>query len=63
MQVRLDDGQIREAYIQNGQSVAFTFDESAWLRLGNAGGVEVLLNGEPVDVDAVPGQVKTLSFP
>ncbi|MFW5836971.1 MAG: RodZ domain-containing protein [Desulfovibrionaceae bacterium] len=43
--------------------MAFTFDESAWLRLGNAGGVEVLLNGEPVDVDAVPGQVKTLSFP
>jgi cytoskeleton protein RodZ len=63
MQARVDDGRIKEAYIRNGQTVAFTFDETLWLRLGNAGGVKLMLNGEPMELDARPGQVKTLTLP
>jgi cytoskeleton protein RodZ len=63
MQAQLDDGQIREAFIRDGQSVTFTFEEHGWVRLGNAGGVHVTFNGAPVPIDAGEGQVKTLHFP
>jgi cytoskeleton protein RodZ len=63
LQAQLDDGQIREAFIRDGQSVTFTFEDQGWVRLGNAGGVQVTFNGASVPFDGVEGQVKTLHFP
>ena len=57
------DGSTRDVYLRPGESIALHFDDTLELRLGNAGGVTLLYNGEEVDVEATSGEVKTLRFP
>ncbi|MFO7717944.1 MAG: RodZ domain-containing protein [Thermodesulfobacteriota bacterium] len=57
------DGSTRDVYLRRGESIALHFDDTLELRLGNAGGVTLLYNGEEVDVEATSGEVKTLRFP
>ena len=57
------DGSTRDVYLRPGETIPLHFDESLELRLGNAGGVSLMYNGESVAVDASSGEVKTLRFP
>ena len=46
--VRSDEGEPQEALLQPGETARWKADERFFLTLGNAGGVEVSLNGEPL---------------
>lgn len=59
----VDNGEPTDVTLRPGESKSFLFNESLTLRLGNAGGVDVFVNGEEHDFEAVSGQVKTLVFP
>ncbi len=61
---RVDGGQgpAVDIVLQPGQSHALHFNTGLELKLGNAGGVSVTLNGEPVALQAHSGQVRTLTF-
>ena len=48
--------------LQPGQSRTLHFRKDLELKLGNAGGVSVTLNGEKVALQAQSGQVRTLNF-
>lgn len=57
----VDDSR-REVYLRPGESITLEFENSARIILGNAGGVDVYLNGEPYPFEASSGEVKTLEF-
>jgi hypothetical protein len=57
MAVRADDGQQREALLQKGQIARFVADTGFVVTVGNAGGVELSLNGKPMPLLGVSGQV------
>ncbi|MFW5792516.1 MAG: helix-turn-helix domain-containing protein [Desulfohalobiaceae bacterium] len=52
----------QDVYLEPGQSRQFSFDQALELRLGNGGGVEMSLNGEPYPLEAASGEVVVLSF-
>ena len=43
-------------------SVKLTAKDALTVRLGNAGAVDITFNGNPVQVTAADGEVKTLNF-
>jgi hypothetical protein len=57
MAVRSDDGQARRVLLQKGQIVRFVADTRFVITVGNAGGVEVSLNGKPIPPLGARGQV------
>lgn len=57
------DGSSKEFVIQEGDSLTLPYKESLKVKLGNAGGVDILSNGNPFEFDAPKGKVKTLEFP
>lgn len=57
MAVRSDDGQEREVLLQQGQTARFVADTRFVVTVGNAGGVELSLNGNPMPSLGAPGQV------
>ncbi|MFO7729017.1 MAG: DUF4115 domain-containing protein [Desulfonatronovibrio sp.] len=57
----VDDSR-REVYLRSGENITLEFENSARIILGNAGGVDVYLNGEPYLFEASSGEVKTLEF-
>ncbi|HSD52059.1 MAG TPA: RodZ domain-containing protein [Candidatus Methylomirabilis sp.] len=64
MVVRADAGQEREVLLQKGQTARFSADAGFVVTIGNAGGVELTLNGEPVPSLGASGQViRDLSLP
>jgi cytoskeleton protein RodZ len=64
MAVRADGGQEREVLLQRGQTARFSADAGFVVTIGNAGGVELILNGEPVPPLGVSGQViRDLALP
>ncbi|MFK4765198.1 helix-turn-helix domain-containing protein [Desulfobaculum sp. SPO524] len=48
--------------LRPGQQKLLRFAENMTVKLGNAGGVTVTLNGAPYDFKGEPGQVRTLRF-
>jgi cytoskeleton protein RodZ len=62
LRAEVDDKE-RDMYLRPGESVTFRFKESLVLKLGNAGGVELLYDGEPHELEAKSGEVKTVRFP
>lgn len=62
-QVQIDGGEIKKFYVQNGQAARFAYGKSLWLRLGNPAAVTLVHNGQPVKIEAAPGQVRTITFP
>ena len=56
------DDESRDHFLRPGDSIEVEYTGSMRLRLGNAGGVSISLNGEPYDLDAASGEVKTLEF-
>lgn len=51
-----------DVMLQSGQAKQLRFRKSLEVKLGNGGGVKILLNGEPHSFAAQSGQVKTLLF-
>jgi hypothetical protein len=57
MAVRSDDGQERQVLLQQGQTARFVADTRFVVTVGNAGGVELSLNGKPMPPLGRAGQV------
>lgn len=57
MAVRADGGQERQVLLQKGQMARFVADTRFVVTVGNAGGVELLLNGRPMPSLGRSGQV------
>jgi cytoskeleton protein RodZ len=55
--VRADDGERRQLLLQTGQVARFVADTGFVVTLGNAGGVDLTLNGTPVPSAGKSGQV------
>jgi cytoskeleton protein RodZ len=57
------DGEPRVAEMRvQGESLQLLAEERVTLRLGNAGAVEVEVNGRPFDLDATPGEVRAVEI-
>ena len=56
------DDESRDYFLRPGDSIEVEYTGSMRLRLGNAGGVSISLNGEPYDLDAASGEVRTVEF-
>ncbi len=64
MRVRADGGEEREVLLQKGQTVRFGAEKGFVVTVGNAGGVQLTLNGEPLPSLGAPGQVvRDLAIP
>jgi|GEM_PF-1658236 len=50
----------REVYLRPGESFSVEFEDFVQITLGNAGGVDIYLNGSLYPFDAASGQVKTI---
>jgi cytoskeleton protein RodZ len=62
--VRADGGQEQQVLLQRGQTARFAAETGFLVTLGNAGGVHLSLNGEPLPSFGVSGQViRDLSIP
>ncbi len=51
----------RDVYLRPGESASYEFEDFARITLGNAGGVDIFLNGEPYPFEASSGEVKTFT--
>jgi cytoskeleton protein RodZ len=58
----IDGDTVRDFTLKPGQSIVLRFKDSLMVKFGNAGGVDLRLNGEDYKVNAASGQVKTLRF-
>jgi cytoskeleton protein RodZ len=64
MRVRADGGEEREVLLQKGQTVRFGAEKGFVVTIGNAGGVQLTLNGEPLPSLGASGQVvRDLAIP
>jgi cytoskeleton protein RodZ len=57
MRVRADGGEEREVLLQRGQTVRFGAEKGFLVTVGNAGGIELSLNGESLPSLGASGQV------
>ena len=58
-----DNTDTRQFSLRKGDTFALTFSKKLVLKLGNAGGVRLRLDGRELDPPGEIGQVKTLTFP
>jgi cytoskeleton protein RodZ len=58
-----DDTDTRQFSLRQGDTFALTFNKKLVLKLGNAGGVRLRLDGRDLEPPGTIGQVKTLTFP
>ncbi len=56
------DGNIKWFLLTPEKSFSLNFKDDLWLRLGNAGGVKILMNDEELPLNFKIGSVKTLKF-
>lgn len=63
MRVQLDQGEPYEALLKSGESLILKAREKFIIRFGNAGGVELFFNGEPLGNPGKPGEVIDLTLP
>lgn len=54
------DGKVTDYFLRKGESATLVFAKSLTIKFGNAGGVDLTLDGKPYSVGAKPGEVKTL---
>lgn len=57
------DDRDKDIYLRPGESITLHFEEELAVKLGNAGGVALVYNGEPYTLQADSGEVLTLTFP
>ena len=63
LKVGIDDNEPTEYYLKPGDRLELRASSQFDLFIGNAGGIRMALNGEPVAVAGRSGQVKTLKLP
>ncbi|MDF1613604.1 helix-turn-helix domain-containing protein [Desulfurivibrio dismutans] len=63
VRIQIDHGPSRQLFFQPGDNRTWRAAEQVELRIGNAGGVELSYNGEPLPPLGRSGQVTDLSFP
>jgi len=63
VQVRIDNKRIESALLQPGEKRGWEVTKEIQIVVGNGGGVQMIWDGEPVDVAARPGQVLRFSLP
>jgi cytoskeleton protein RodZ len=61
--VKFEDGKTEEMLLRPGNSRSLVFSDKVLLKIGNAGGISVSLDGKSLGVPGLPGQVITLSLP
>ncbi|WP_461833026.1 helix-turn-helix domain-containing protein [Desulfothermus sp.] len=59
----MDENSTKERLLSNGGMTLFKFKDKLKLKVGNAGVIDIYLDGKKVDIKGKPGQVKTLNFP
>jgi cytoskeleton protein RodZ len=57
MRVQADGGEQREVLLQKGQTVRFGAEKGFLVTVGNAGGIQLSLNGEALPSLGTSGQV------
>jgi hypothetical protein len=63
LKVGIDDNEPTEYYLKPGDRLELRASSQFDLFIGNAGGIRMALNGEPVTVPGTSGQVKSLQLP
>ncbi|MEW6682790.1 MAG: RodZ domain-containing protein [Nitrospirota bacterium] len=63
VQVTIDNGETKEVLLQPGQRVGWSGEREFRLTVGNAGGVTVEFNGEPIPSLGPSGRVRTVVLP
>lgn len=63
LSAQADGGRIRDAFLRPYERLVVSFEKKLELKLGNAGGVELFLDGRPWPLQAKPGEVMALRFP
>jgi cytoskeleton protein RodZ len=63
LSAQADDARPREAFLRPDERFVVSFEQSLELKLGNAGGVSLYLDGSPWPLDARSGEVLVLRFP
>ena len=63
LQIRFEDGKTDEVLLRAGDSKHWEFDDTAVLKIGNAGGVSLKFDGKDLGVPGNAGQVLNLTFP
>lgn len=63
LSAQADDARPREAFLRPGERFVIVFENTLDLRLGNAGGVALYIDGEPWPLSARSGEVMALRFP
>ncbi len=61
--LQFDTGKSEEVFLVPGQSKTWNFSENVLLKIGNAGGVSLNLDGENLGVPGKSGEVVTLTLP
>lgn len=61
--VKFSDDRSEEVLLRPGETKAWTFTDSAAIKIGNAGGVKIQFDGKDLGTPGVSGQVVTLQFP
>ena len=57
------DDREKDIYLRPGESISLRFEQELSVKLGNAGGVKLALNGKPYPLQADSGEVMTLTLP
>jgi cytoskeletal protein RodZ len=63
MKVIIDDKEQREYSLEAGDNIALEADTGYNLLIGNAGGIELLLNDNPISLQGKSGQVVNVQIP
>jgi cytoskeletal protein RodZ len=63
MKVIIDDNEQREYSLEAGDNITFEANTGYNLLIGNAGGVELLLNDSPISLQGKSGQVVNVQIP
>lgn len=57
------DDRSKDIYLRPGESITLHFVRELSVKLGNAGGVQLIFDDEPYELEADSGEVLTLNFP
>ena len=63
MRITFSEGRSEEALLRPGEVKSWSFSGKAMLKLGNAGGVKLNLDGTDIGTPGVPAQVLTIALP
>jgi cytoskeletal protein RodZ len=63
LQIRYENGKVEEALLKSGMSKDWSFSDTASLKVGNAGGITLIFDGNDLGVPGKSGQVLNLNFP